>query len=110
MVKNLPVSAESTGDAGSIPGRKEPLEEEITHSSILACEIPRTERTHTTNSIRSSSYGFSSAKKQNKKKIKQAKGDVYSGMGLADGLISISYRSQPQFAFMWEASRFTFAI
>ena len=31
-------------------------------------------------------------------------------MGLADGLISISYRSQPQFAFMWEASRFTFTI
>ena len=112
MVKNLPVSAESTGDAGSIPGRKEPLAEEITHSSILAREIPRTERTHTTNSIRSSSYGFRSVKnqKKKKKKIKQAKGDVYSGMGLADGLISISYRSQPQFAFMWEASRFTFTI
>ena len=52
------------GDAGSIPGQKDPLEEEIaTHSSILAWEIPRTEHTHTTNSIRSSSYGFNSAKK-----------------------------------------------
>ena len=73
MVKNLPVSAESTGDAGSIPGRKEPLAEEITHSSILAREIPRTERTHTTNSIRSSSYGFRSVKNQKKKKKKSSK-------------------------------------
>ena len=32
------------GDAGSIPGQKDPLEEEIaTHSSILAWEIPWTE-------------------------------------------------------------------
>ena len=41
MVKNQPVNA---GDAGSIPGQEDPLEEEMaTHSSILAWEIPWTE-------------------------------------------------------------------
>ena len=41
MVKNLPVNA---GDAGSIPGQEDPLEEDMeTHSSILAWKIPRTE-------------------------------------------------------------------
>ena len=41
MVKNLPVNA---GDAGSIPGQEDPLEEEMaTHSSFLAWEIPWTE-------------------------------------------------------------------
>ena len=44
MVKNLPARVGSTGDAGSIPGQKDPLEEEIaTHSSILAWKIPWTE-------------------------------------------------------------------
>ena len=38
MVKNLPASA---GDAGSVPGSKRSLEEEMAvHSSILAWEIP----------------------------------------------------------------------
>ena len=37
--------AEDTGDVGSIPGWEEPLEEEMaTHSSILALEIPLTEK------------------------------------------------------------------
>ena len=41
MVKNLPVSA---GDAGSIPGQDDPLEEGMaTHSSILAWRVPWTE-------------------------------------------------------------------
>ena len=41
MIKNLPANA---GDAGSIPGQEDPLEEEMaTHSSILAWEIPWTE-------------------------------------------------------------------
>ena len=41
MVKNLPAHA---GDAGLIPGSKDPLEEEMaTHSSILAWKIPWTE-------------------------------------------------------------------
>ena len=40
-VKNPPANA---GDAGSIPGEEDPLEEETaTHSSILAWEIPWTE-------------------------------------------------------------------
>ena len=38
MVKNLPVSA---GDAVSVPGGEDPLEENVeTHSSSLAWEIP----------------------------------------------------------------------
>ena len=41
MVKNLPANA---GDAGSIPGWEDPLEEGMaTHCSILAWEIPWTE-------------------------------------------------------------------
>ena len=37
MEKNLPANAGDTKDAGSIPGREDPLEEEMaTHSSILA--------------------------------------------------------------------------
>ena len=39
MVKNLPANA---GDACSISGQEDPMEEEITtHSSILAWVIPR---------------------------------------------------------------------
>ena len=42
VVKNSPVSA---GDAGLIPGQEDTLEKEIaTHSSILAREIPWTEK------------------------------------------------------------------
>ena len=34
----------SAGDAGSLPGQEDPLEEEMaTHTSILAWRIPRTE-------------------------------------------------------------------
>ena len=41
MVKNLPAN---TGDAGSVLGQEDPLEEEMeTHSSILAWRIPWTE-------------------------------------------------------------------
>ena len=41
VVKNPPANA---GDACSIPGQEDPLEEEMaTHSSILACVIPWTE-------------------------------------------------------------------
>ena len=44
MVKNLPASAEDTGDAGSVLGLGRSLEEEMaTHSSILAWRIPWTE-------------------------------------------------------------------
>ena len=44
MVKNLLSNAGDAGDMGSILGRKDPLEEEMTpHSSILAWEIPWTE-------------------------------------------------------------------
>ena len=45
-VKNLPANAGDTRvkDCGSIPGREDPLEEEMaTHSSILAWRIPWTE-------------------------------------------------------------------
>ena len=41
MVENPPTSV---GDAGSIPDRKDPLEESMaTYSSMLAWRIPRTE-------------------------------------------------------------------
>jgi len=37
VVKNLPANAGAIGDANLIPGREDPLEEEMaTHSSILA--------------------------------------------------------------------------
>ena len=40
MVKNLPANAREAGDSGSIPGREDPLEEEMaTHSSILVWKI-----------------------------------------------------------------------
>ena len=39
VVKNLPANAGHAGDASSIPGSEDPLEEEVsTHSSILAWE------------------------------------------------------------------------
>ena len=37
VVKNLPANA---GDAGSILGQADPMEERAAHSSILAWEIP----------------------------------------------------------------------
>ena len=41
MVKNPPASAGDTGDMGLIPGREDPLEEEMaTHSSFLTWKIP----------------------------------------------------------------------
>ena len=44
MVKNLPANAGDAGDAVSILGQEDPLEEEMaTSSSILAWEIPRIE-------------------------------------------------------------------
>ena len=43
MVKNLPANAGDAGDAVSILGQEDPLEEEMaTSSSILAWEIPWT--------------------------------------------------------------------
>ena len=43
-VKNPPANAGDTGDAGSIPGSRRPLEKEIvTNSNILAWKIPLTE-------------------------------------------------------------------
>ena len=45
VVKNPPANAGDTGDTGSIPGWKDPLEEEMaTHSSILVWKIPWTEK------------------------------------------------------------------
>ena len=44
VVKNLPASAGGLRDAVSIPGREDPLEEEMaTHPRILAWRIPWTE-------------------------------------------------------------------
>ena len=44
MVKNPPISAKDTGDAGSIPGLgRSPEEEMATGYSLLAWEIPWTE-------------------------------------------------------------------
>ena len=41
MVKNPPANA---GDEGLVPAQEDPLEkEEVTHSSILAWEVPWTE-------------------------------------------------------------------
>ena len=43
-VKNPPANAGDTGDAGSIPGLRRPLEKEMApHSSVLAWKIPLTE-------------------------------------------------------------------
>ena len=51
MVKNLLVKA---GDAGSILGGEDPLEEAMaTHSSVLAWRIPRTEEPGRLRSIES---------------------------------------------------------
>ena len=45
MVRNLPVNAGDTRDAGSIPGLRRVLEKEMaTHSRILAWRIPWTEK------------------------------------------------------------------
>ena len=46
MVKNPPVNAEDVRDMGvQSLGQEDPLEEGMaTHSSILACKIPRTEK------------------------------------------------------------------
>ena len=44
MVKTQPANAGDIGEAGSILGQEDPLEEEMaTHSSILAYRIPWTE-------------------------------------------------------------------
>ena len=44
VVKNPPANARDTRDAGSMPGREDPLEEgTANHSSILAWRIPWTE-------------------------------------------------------------------
>ena len=44
MVQWFKKSACNAGDMGSIPGQEGPLEKEmVTHSSILAGEIPQTE-------------------------------------------------------------------
>ena len=44
MVKNPPFHARDAGDAGSILGWEDPLEEsKATHSSILVWRIPQTE-------------------------------------------------------------------
>ena len=44
VVKNLPANAGDARDTGSIPGLEGLLEKEmVTHSSILAWEIPFTE-------------------------------------------------------------------
>ena len=41
MLKNPPDNARNAGEAGSIPGSKDPLEKGMTtHSSILAWKIP----------------------------------------------------------------------
>ena len=45
MIKDPPASAGDSREAGSIPGREGPLEEEMAaHSSVLAWRIPRTEQ------------------------------------------------------------------
>ena len=45
MVKNPAANAGDARDVGLIPGREDPLEEEMaTCSSILAWRIPRTEK------------------------------------------------------------------
>ena len=44
VVKNPPANSGDERDTGLIPGQQDPLEEGmVTHSSILAWKIPRTE-------------------------------------------------------------------
>ena len=45
MLKNPPDNAGNAGEAGSIPGSKDPLERETaTHSRIITWSIARTEK------------------------------------------------------------------
>ena len=45
VVKNPPANAGDTRDTNSTPGQEDPLEKwTTTHSSILACKIPWTEK------------------------------------------------------------------
>ena len=53
MGKNLPTKAEDAREADLIPRQKNSLEEEMTHSSVLAWEIPWTQEAGGLQSIRS---------------------------------------------------------
>ena len=58
MVKNLPANAGDAKDMALIPGRNDPLEEEMaSHSSILAWKIPWTEETGKLQSMGSQRVG-----------------------------------------------------
>ena len=60
VVRNLPANAGVTEDTSLIPGSEDPLKEEMaTHSSILAWEIPWTER-----SLTGSSHGVTKGQAQ----------------------------------------------
>ena len=60
MVQNLPANAGDARAVGLIPGSEDPLKEEMaTHSSILAWEIPWTER-----SLTGSSHGVTKGQAQ----------------------------------------------
>ena len=62
VVKNLPVSAGDIRDTGSIPGLERSLEKEMaTHSSILAWEIPWTEKPSRLQSIGSEESNMTEA-------------------------------------------------
>ena len=62
VAKNPLANAGDIGDAGSIPGQEDPLEEEMaTHSCILAWRIPWTEEPGRLQSIGSQRVGHSSA-------------------------------------------------
>ena len=68
MVKNLPANA---GNVGSIPGSERSLVEEIvTHSSILAWEIPCTEKPDGLQSMECKRVGHELATKQQQQHIK----------------------------------------
>ena len=59
MVKNLPASSGDERDVGLIPGSGRSLEKEMaTHSSILAWEIPWTEKPSRLQSMTSQRVGY----------------------------------------------------
>ena len=67
VVKNLPANA---GDAGLIPAQEDPLEkEEVTHSSILAWEVPgqRSLVGHSLRGHKRAGHDLATKQQQNKK-------------------------------------------
>ena len=72
MVKNPPAR---TGDTGSVPGLKDPLEKEMaTHSSVLAWKIPWTDEPGRLQSMESQRVRYDLMSKQQQKILSLVQG------------------------------------